>query len=827
MHAWRRPGVAALALATLVLVLAAATLFRPQPAQGRQVIEAPNQAVDAPDQAPVTPGYVVAEGRILYIDRESDKSHPAAGLKIEIWDKDNRFPVTGEKLDETVTDASGFFRSKEIKNVDMDGPAGQKDATQDIYLKLFTNNGTIRLFQTGTNREYTWNSYEIDPRDGLATNVPDGTFGMAPLYVMENTPNVEALWTFVNLAEGWLFLKEQTGVSPGEITAYWAKTSTDGPRYDSTIKALFYRNDNAGYADVVVQQEAYALAHNLLGTLPADWQGCLAGPGETAKSPSAAACAFIQGWATFFPLAVYSDAEFDSPGLRGDFDAARAGTPGWSDGDLVAARIAGAFWDLYEDDPTPDGFDMFNATFIDMWDVIRTAKPTTMAEWWAGWKAAGKDSCSALGSLFQNTIDYNTKPQITPIPDVVLNEDETRSFDLNTYVTDAECSGDKLQFRMVSAGDVNAGVILMPMGVISITPVANWFGETTVRLEASDGPSVTPISFKVTVVPINDCPVISPPVDDPGTARYKEPIVVNLLPHGTDVEDQPALLRWDARIPQANEADIRVDGRGTTTLTFTLLRDTIEMYSVRIEIVVKDRDGCETTQPLVLTWDSRPNQPPFIWWDKFRREYTAPKNVNISVDLRDIAGDDEDGPDTLEWFVDAKTLEHAQFGYASPDNKQVLVFEPELEFIGSDQVNIDVKDSGGLSARAAITLTWTDPDLIPNSPPQIHRNLLVTKTGGLNSTVCYDLSDKAADADDPITSLRWFASGYDTADMSVNGMGSREMCFSPIRYNFAGCIPANFIVRDPHGAEDNHIVSTCWKKIEVVFPIITHNIRFR
>jgi hypothetical protein len=380
---------------------------------------------------------------------------------------------------------------------------------------------------------------------------------------------------------------------------------------------------------------------------------------------------------------------------------------------------------------------------------------------------------------------------------------------------------------MVSAGDVNAGVILMPMGVISITPVANWFGETTERLEASDGPSVTPISFKVTVVPINDCPVISPPVDDPGTARYKEPIVVNLLPHGTDVEDQPALLRWDARIPQANEADIRVDGRGTTTLTFTLLRDTIEMYSVRIEIVVKDRDGCETTQPLVLTWDSRPNQPPFIWWDKFRREYTAPKNVNISVDLRDIAGDDEDGPDTLEWFVDAKTLEHAQFGYASPDNKQVLVFEPELEFIGSDQVNIDVKDSGGLSARAAITLTWTDPDLIPNSPPQIHRNLLVTKTGGLNSTVCYDLSDKAADADDPITSLRWFASGYDTADMSVNGMGSREMCFSPIRYNFAGCIPANFIVRDPHGAEDNHIVSTCWKKIEVVFPIITHNIRFR
>ena len=121
-----------------------------------------------------------------------------------------------------------------------------------------------------------------------------------------------------------------------------------------------------------------------------------------------------------------------------------------------AAAMAGALLD----DLTPDGFDMYNATFVDMWEVIRTAKPETMAAWWAGWKAAGKDTCSALGSLFQNTIDYNTKPQITPIPDVVLNEDETTSFSLHTYITDAECAGDKLQFRMVNAGDVNAGVIL-------------------------------------------------------------------------------------------------------------------------------------------------------------------------------------------------------------------------------------------------------------------------------------------------------------------------------------------------------------------------------
>ncbi len=221
------------------------------------------------------------------------------------------------------------------------------------------------------------------------------------------------------------------------------------------------------------------------------------------------------------------------------------------------------------------------------------------------------------------------------------------------------------------------------------------------------------------------------------------------------------------------------------------------------------------------------NTPPYIIMDRFMHHYTATMNVNITVDLRGVAGDREDGPDTLEWFVDAKTLEHAQFGYLNPDSKQVLVFTPVVGFLGSDEVNIDVKDSGGLSARASITLTWQDPIGPLNLPPMILRDRLLTKVGGLNASVCYDLRDKAADPDDPAASLRWFASGYDTADMTVNGMGTRELCFTPMRYNFAGCIPAKFIVRDPHGKEDSHILPTCWKKIELVFPMITHNIRLR
>lgn len=146
----------------------------------------------------------------------------------------------------------------------------------------------------------------------------------------------------------------------------------------------------------------------------------------------------------------------------------------------------------------------FNATFADIFAVIQARKPETMADWWAGWKAMGKDGCRALGSLAQNTIDYNSRPQVGTIPEVVLNEDETATVNLRDYIADGECPDDQLVFRMVDGGDPKAGVVFMPTGVVSITPEANWFGQTQASFEVSDGPAVVPFPLRIRVVPIND-----------------------------------------------------------------------------------------------------------------------------------------------------------------------------------------------------------------------------------------------------------------------------------------------------------------------------------
>ncbi len=121
-----------------------------------------------PAQQAVTPGFIVVQGQIKYIDQQSNRNHPAAGLKVEIMDIDQGPPGVSQVLGTTVTDANGFFKSTEITNKDTDGPTSRPAGGQDIFLRLKSNNGTIRLYKLGTKQDYAWQSYEIDARTASA-----------------------------------------------------------------------------------------------------------------------------------------------------------------------------------------------------------------------------------------------------------------------------------------------------------------------------------------------------------------------------------------------------------------------------------------------------------------------------------------------------------------------------------------------------------------------------------------------------------------------------------------------------------------------------------
>lgn len=762
----------------------------------------------------MAPDTIVVRGRIFYTDRFGDKNHPAAGLKVEIWDLDAGFPTTAELLATTTTDATGFFESPAVSNVDRDGPTGQRAGTQDVFLKLHSDNGKVHLIEAGTTHAFVWNSYEINERNGKLDDVPNGTVGFPTQYIVENTKDVEAMWTFVNLAEAWLFMQKYTGKEPGELTAYWSRTSTDGPRYDIPTRKLYFRDEDAGYHTVIIQYAGYALLHNIYETLPAGWDACIASPPSDPRRKSTAMCALVHGWAMFLPIAVYQDPEFQTPTVPLiDMDMAKAGTPGWEDGDLVPGRITGAFWDLHENDETTEQYDAFNADVADIWEVFAKHKPNTMAEWWAGWKALGKNGCTAVGSLFQNTINYNTPPEIRQIPDIVLNEDETAFLDLKNYVNDADCGDENMVFKMIDAGAPEAGVKLLPTNIISVTPKADWYGDTTVKISVSDGLVSTEQSFRVIVKAINDCVKIDPRVPDPPPAAYGMPIVLDLEKHGKDVEDLPSKLKWRAEVDPENAKDIAITGQGTRKLTLTLDASILTAYSAIVTLTVADLDGCEDTQSIAIYWSDRLNTPPVIDFTKLVREYVAAINTNITVDLTGVASDKEDPPPVLDWFVTNLDDLDTQFIKV---NRQLLEFEPDVGFVGSNRVEIEVRDSGGARATADITLTWRS-QIDGNLPPRILRQKLVGRSAGLNSEICYDLVDKAVDPDHGQYELRWFLADFDDTLMFVGAQGTRTLCVRP-RQDYEGCVTGRFIVKDPRNATDSHLVDTCWRTIKTYLP---------
>ncbi|MCC7018628.1 MAG: hypothetical protein IT332_02655 [Ardenticatenales bacterium] len=805
----------ALAVAGLVAVTAVAVSAFPPAAQAVAPRAASLRAPDdAPAQATPEPGMIIVRGAIYYSDRASDMNHPAAGVKVEVYDKDEGFPVTSQLLATTYTDEEGRYASKEVPNVDQDGAS--REGTQDIFLKVYTEGKQVRLLQAGTPHSYVWTSYELNERSGNRKNVPDGIVGFPSQYIAEKDREIEAMWTFVDLASEWFFLRDAAGRDPGTVTAYWSAASQDGPRFDRAGKTLYFRDEDARSGDLVLRYGAYALLDSLLGDqAPAGWQGCfdIAPPDIRLKSDPA--CALLHGLAAFIPIGVKADPRFSTPALRTmDLDAATTGTPDWEDGDTVPGRIAGAFWDLFEKDATMDGTDVGNATFKEVFAVVDAKHPATLKDWWEGWKEMGGDGCLAIGALYQNTINYNTPPVIQPIPDVVLEEDQTAIVDLKNYVSDADCGDDALRFTMLDAGDPLAGVKLLPTNVISITPAAQWFGTTTVRIEVSDGLVKAQLSFRVIVNSINDCPKITPRIPDPAPALWGQIIELSLLGNAQDTEDPQDKLSWDVEIPPDKAKDVTVTGRGGQRLAFLLNGGIKESYSLIVTLVVTDRDGCSARQAIALYWSNDRNTPPFVEYDKLRREYVAPVNTTITVDLTGMATDKEDPPQNLEWFVLNPDGLHAQ---VNKTGRQVIDFEPDVGFVGSDNADLEVQDSGGARATAGITLTWRSRNEDGNIPPRILRDKLRGMTVARNQQACYDLTYKADDPDHNVLSLRWFAEPYDSDSLFVAAQGTRELCFRS-RTNFVGCLEAKVTVKDPRDGQDTADLRTCWRKADLFLP---------
>lgn len=726
-------------------------------------------------------GTITVTGRLSYYDADNVK-RPARGVTVWLMDRIDRPFAPWEPLGSGVTDDEGYYTIGPVAN----------DGHRYLYIRYETSGPGITV------RDVPGYVYQWFSDEGIR-NAPSGVVPFPEQSLQSDDPDVGAMWVYQILDAGRRFV---TG-DPGPVEAVWEPTTTLYEYVPGDV--IHLRGADASSPHAILHMEAHNFMWNAYGGtgLPG---GCPAGEHDVGiQASSSATCAWVEGWADFFAVAVTGQSRYVVPIARVDLEPPTWGTAGWTEGDTTAGRVAGALWDLYDD--APDGYDAFTTPFDPMWSAFTSATLSTFAEFWNAFRPPKTLACEAVKAVYQNTIDYDVAPTLLPLPDLTLDEDMVldRIVDLWAYAADDECQVQDMVYLIDNSPDPRAGVTIEDGRYISVNPEPDWNGATEVRILVGDGIKGVTRTFAVTVRAVNDPPFIDPSIPDqwapPGT-----PITVTLAPYGKDVDDPESSLTWTA----SGADQVSVSGQGSQELIFTP-QTTDAMIEV-VQLTVQDPHGTSHpsrgTQAVLLVWSAAPNEPPVI--EPPVPDQIQSMNRDILLDLTIYGQDAEDSQTALRWY--ATDLDYC--GVAGQGGR-VLNFTPDRDFIGSDMVTLIVRDTWGAQATQAVTLTWTSPI---NQPPTISP-VIPHQYAATDIPITIDLGFYGHDVDDPIESLIWYATGMNVA--TVTGEGSQVLTFTPPA-GYEGDEVVALHVRDPGGAEAQQTVVLTWMPNDppIISPLI-------
>ncbi|MFH1786223.1 MAG: Ig-like domain-containing protein [archaeon] len=122
---------------------------------------------------------------------------------------------------------------------------------------------------------------------------------------------------------------------------------------------------------------------------------------------------------------------------------------------------------------------------------------------------ASDGACSSNQSIGVRVIPVNYMPTITDIPDVTFYEDSyNESILLDDYIDDPETPDALISWTASGGVYVTLGLTASRFAHISATP--HWSGTETLTLTATDGQYNVSDSLAVTVLPVDDAPVLRP-----------------------------------------------------------------------------------------------------------------------------------------------------------------------------------------------------------------------------------------------------------------------------------------------------------------------------
>jgi len=431
--------------------------------------------------------------------------------------------------------------------------------------------------------------------------------------------------------------------------------------------------------------------------------------------------------------------------------------------------------------------------------------------------AGVKVTCTGTGGSKSATafllIKYiNDTPTISQTANTTINEDGNTGY-LGLTVADEETSAGSLT---VTASSNNTSLIpnnrisLAGTGanrLIKATPATNQYGSATITYTVTDaGNKSASRSFKVTVRPVNDAPIINQGTNTP--LSTKEDTAKSITLTATDVDNTASQLTWSLdSAPSHGTAPVSGSGY-SKSITYTPAKDYFGSDSFRVK--VKDTGNLSDFITVNVTVTSVNDAPVITQGTSY--SFSTKEDTAKSITLN--ASDVDHSASQLTWSLYSGPS-HGSVPVSGTGYSKSMTYKPAKDYFGSDSFKVKVNDGGNLFDIITVSVTVTPVNDAPVIDQGSSDTLITSEDFAKSITL------SAKDVDNTGSQLRWYLdSAPSHGSVPVSGTGySKPMTYTP-DLDYSGSDSFKVRVKDSGGLFD---VITVYVTVRSVYdaPVIS------
>lgn len=760
-------------------VVAAPSLMDPQ-ASAPEELYVPEPCPYGPGEAPepsMEPqpaGLLTVTGKWYYYDR-SDVATPIAWVYVELLrGSDNAFLAYS-----WIYDNDGTYTFPAVTNP---GSAGFKVRVKTWFNSTWAIDGDPIRVVNNSGNEYT--------ADTSVRTSSDGTYNMGTTYIGNGSANEPAWWVMMDLIKcfWWPYWYDEGHTKmAGGVTARWYVGSTDG-NYCQRGGEIRLTDAAADVESIPMHEFGHAVQWDIYGGwLPTT--GCPS-PHYIERS-STLNCAWVEGFASWYKSAASGVPNYQWPGGGSvSFETPTWGTTGWDDGDTVEGRVTCAMWDIM--DSNADGYDTCQLEWKVIWDVVHgsTHRDNNFPEFWTRWKNMSKPKHHALKALYQSTIDYNTWPTFSGLPDRTMNEDATwySAIDLWGYASDAESYDSELTFAITGNTNSNCGVSIYASRYLDIVPAANWNGISDVTITCSDGIRSRTDTLRITVNAVADAPTISGLPDKTLAEDGSLNNTIDLWAYTYDPETPDSGLTFTIVGNTNSNCGVSIGSNRYISI------NPVANWNGYSDVTVRATDpGGLYGQDTFRITVTAVNDPPVISAlpDRTMNEDATWSNA---IDLWAYASDVETGDSGLTFTITGNT--NPSCGVTITSNRYINI-NPVADWNGVSDVTVRVTDPQGAWDEDAFRITVNPV----NDPPVLSPLPFVMAYKNQPRDNVINLWNYASDVETPDSGLTFTITANSNPSCGVTIDSNQYIDVNPAA-NWTGSSMVTVRVTDPSGAWD-------------------------